>query len=90
MPQRTTPSAPYSRSTRRRPGSRESAVMSFGMLHFGDHNINAGVREFQGEEPYQAMVEELSETFGRAVARAWRPWATHMPDSQARTGVLIR
>jgi alpha-amylase/alpha-mannosidase (GH57 family) len=43
----------------------ESAHLSFGVLHFGDHNLNGGVREFQGDEVYKATWEELSETFKR-------------------------
>ncbi|MBI2860944.1 MAG: DUF3536 domain-containing protein [Chloroflexi bacterium] len=44
----------------------ESADLSFGVLHFGDHNVNAGIREYRGEEAYQAMLDELTETFSRA------------------------
>jgi alpha-amylase/alpha-mannosidase (GH57 family) len=44
----------------------ESASLSFGVLHFGDHNLNAGVRDYQGEEAYQAMVREATKTFLRA------------------------
>jgi alpha-amylase/alpha-mannosidase (GH57 family) len=40
----------------------ESNTLSFGVLHFGDHNINAGVREYQGEEAYQTMVAETTQT----------------------------
>jgi len=43
--------------------TRESSVLSFGVLHFGDHNVNAGVREYQGEEKYQQMVQEISKVF---------------------------
>jgi alpha-amylase/alpha-mannosidase (GH57 family) len=46
--------------------TRESAVMSFGVLHFGDQNVNAGVREYQGEEAYQAMLQETTQTFSGA------------------------
>jgi alpha-amylase/alpha-mannosidase (GH57 family) len=44
----------------------ESVLQSFGVLHFGDHNVNGGVREFRGEEAYQSLVQEISETFSRA------------------------
>jgi len=44
----------------------ESATLSFGVLHFGDHNVNAGVREYQGEEDYQIMLQELTQTFSTA------------------------
>lgn len=42
--------------------TRESGTMSFGVLHLGDHNVNAGVREYQGEEAYQTMVQETTQT----------------------------
>jgi hypothetical protein len=44
----------------------ESVFQSFGVLHFGDHNVNGGVREFRGEEAYQSLVHEISEVFSRA------------------------
>jgi alpha-amylase/alpha-mannosidase (GH57 family) len=44
----------------------ESAVLSLGVLHFGDHNVNAGVRQYEGEEAYQQMVQEVSQTFSGA------------------------
>ena len=40
--------------------------MSFGVLHLGDHNVNAGVREYQGEEVYQQMAQEVTQTFSKA------------------------
>jgi len=44
----------------------ESAVLSFGVFHFGDHVINAGVREYQGEESYQEMVTETTQSCASA------------------------
>ncbi|HZA22424.1 MAG TPA: DUF3536 domain-containing protein, partial [Dehalococcoidia bacterium] len=44
----------------------DSATLDFGVLHLGDHNLNADVREHQGPEAYQKMVQELSETFAHA------------------------
>ncbi len=46
--------------------TRESAILSFGVLHFGDHNFNCGVREFLGEEAYNSMVREATDIFSRA------------------------
>jgi len=46
--------------------TRESATLTFGVLHFGDHNVNAGVREYQGEKDYQTMLQELTQTFSGA------------------------
>jgi alpha-amylase/alpha-mannosidase (GH57 family) len=42
--------------------TQEHEAISFGVLHFGDHNINAGVRAYQGEEAYQDMVQETTNT----------------------------
>ncbi|MFC1915065.1 DUF3536 domain-containing protein, partial [Chloroflexota bacterium] len=44
----------------------ESALLSFGVFHFGDHVINAGVREYQGDEAYQEMVNETTQTCAAA------------------------
>jgi hypothetical protein len=44
----------------------ESEVISFGVFHLGGHSINAGVRAYQGEETYNNMVTELSQTCSRA------------------------
>lgn len=39
---------------------------TFGVLHFGDHMLNAGVREFRGQQAYQDLIREASEVFNRA------------------------
>ena len=44
----------------------ESAVISFGVFHLGGHVINAGVRHYGGEEKYQAMVQEITQTCAAA------------------------
>jgi alpha-amylase/alpha-mannosidase (GH57 family) len=46
--------------------TRESVRVSFGVLHFGDHNINAGVCLFQGESMYEAVIEALAAAFAGA------------------------
>ncbi len=46
--------------------TRESAVLSFGVLHMGDHNINGGVRKFLGDEAYRELTREALEPFMRA------------------------
>jgi alpha-amylase/alpha-mannosidase (GH57 family) len=46
--------------------TRESEVMSFGVLHMGDHNVNGGVRSFQGVDAYQQLTREEVEPFLRA------------------------
>ncbi|GBD39395.1 hypothetical protein HRbin37_01674 [bacterium HR37] len=44
----------------------ESALMTYGVLHFGDHNLNGGAREFQDDDSYRNTVEELSGAFRNA------------------------
>jgi len=46
--------------------TRESTNLSFGVLHFGDHNLNGGVREYTNQEAYQALIKEVSTAFARA------------------------
>ena len=41
----------------------DTAQVSFGVLHFGDHNVIGGIRESRGEEPYKALVEEIGGIF---------------------------
>jgi len=44
----------------------ETAVISYGVFHFGGHVINAGVREYQGETEYQDTVSKISNTCSAA------------------------
>jgi alpha-amylase/alpha-mannosidase (GH57 family) len=46
--------------------TRESAVVNFGVLHFGDHNLKEGVRRFEDEEAYRALAHEIREPFTQA------------------------
>lgn len=46
--------------------TREHQVLSFGILHLGDHNLSGGVREFKGEEEYEQMCEQVLGAFSRA------------------------
>jgi alpha-amylase/alpha-mannosidase (GH57 family) len=46
--------------------TRESADVSFGVLHFGDHNVSGGIREFRGKESYESLATEISEIFAEA------------------------
>ncbi|MDX1814751.1 MAG: DUF3536 domain-containing protein, partial [Thermodesulfobacteriota bacterium] len=46
--------------------TRESADVTFGVLHFGDHNVSGGIREYQGEEAYASLAAEISEIFAGA------------------------
>ena len=46
--------------------TRESADVTFGVLHFGDHNVSGGIREFQGKEAYESLAAEMAEIFAGA------------------------
>lgn len=44
----------------------ESRPVCFGVLHFGDHNLNGGVHELGGEQEHQRLKQETSQAFSRA------------------------
>ncbi len=44
----------------------EQQEVSFGVLHFGDHNVIAGVRGFRGEQEFKNSERELRESFQSA------------------------
>lgn len=46
--------------------TRESARLSFGVLHMGDHNLSCGIRTFRDQEADRIMAQELTEMFARA------------------------
>jgi hypothetical protein len=46
--------------------TREEAELSFGLLHFGDHNVSCGVRRYRGKEAYREMVDETWGAFMQA------------------------
>lgn len=45
--------------------TRESCVLSFGVLHFGDHNLNGGVEESPQENSHLSFIHEASDPFSR-------------------------
>jgi hypothetical protein len=45
--------------------TRETERVSYGVLHLGDHVVSAGVRAFQGDEPYDALVARAADAFGK-------------------------
>jgi hypothetical protein len=54
------------RTTIRSDVTYESALLVYAVLHFGDHNVNGGVRRFRGPEEYQALLKELTAAFERS------------------------
>ena len=45
---------------------RQSGTYAFGVLHFGDQNLNCGVQPFTDEQAYQEMARAMADAFGRA------------------------
>ena len=43
----------------------ERSAISFGVLHFGDHNLNAGVRYFHSQEEFDQLATETIDSFSR-------------------------
>lgn len=43
----------------------DSAVLAYGVLHFGDHHVNAGVRRFEGMQPFAEFAEPARDAFQR-------------------------
>ena len=46
--------------------TRTSDTIAYGVLHFGDHNMNGGVKLHTGEESYQTLLAEIGDAFERA------------------------
>ncbi len=43
--------------------TRETARLTFSVLHFGGHNLSGGIRVFQGEEAYEGLQKTLLDAF---------------------------
>ena len=43
--------------------TRESDLLTFGVVHLGDHNVSGGIRTYQGDAAYQALVKEVDGAF---------------------------
>ncbi len=41
----------------------DSGTLSYGVLHFGDHNLNAGVKPFESQEDYDRLASDLGGAF---------------------------
>jgi alpha-amylase/alpha-mannosidase (GH57 family) len=46
--------------------TKEETILSYGVLHLGDHNITGGVRESQDENVFHELRDNLSAAFARA------------------------
>ena len=56
--------------------TQESCLLSFGVLHLGDHNVNSGVRKFLGDEPYRELIARPR---NRSAGRLSRSHSAHGP-----------
>ncbi|HAU32458.1 MAG: Glycoside hydrolase, family 57 [Desulfotomaculum sp. 46_296] len=45
--------------------TRESVLLNYGAVNFGNQNVNAGVGITNSEEAYQEMIQEVTEAFDR-------------------------
>lgn len=45
--------------------TQESEVLTFWVVHFGDHNVAGGVKKFSGASAYQELIESISESFSQ-------------------------
>ncbi len=46
--------------------TKESALLRFGTLHLGDHNLTCGVKDFENDDAYKGMAQNLFSSFERA------------------------
>ena len=71
--------------------TRESARLNFGVLHFGDQNLNGGVQESGAEEDYAEMVHALTDVFKKAdYATVIRSMDKHFGESTYSLKSLFR
>jgi alpha-amylase/alpha-mannosidase (GH57 family) len=46
--------------------TQDSEMLTFGVLHFGDHNLHGGVGLFESEERYRDLGKSTRDAFGRS------------------------
>jgi len=69
----------------------DSSPMSYGVLHFGDHNVNGGVRVFRSEEAFEQMARDAIAAFERAeLAETIRVMDRHFGESNYSLKSLFR
>jgi alpha-amylase/alpha-mannosidase (GH57 family) len=71
--------------------TQESAILYFGLLHLGDHNLTCGVAEDREDSAYQTMVKEVTEAFDSAdFPETLRRLDKHFPNSSYSLKSLYR
>jgi hypothetical protein len=69
----------------------ETARLTYGAAYFGDHNVNAGVRESPPDEDFEALVRETSEAFeGADMAGVIRIMDRHFGETSHSLRTLFR
>ena len=69
----------------------ESADVTFGVLHFGDHNVTAGVRYFRGQEDYDDLQRETEDaSVGGDIAEILRVFNKHFDNTTYNLKSLFR
>ncbi|RPJ83510.1 MAG: DUF3536 domain-containing protein, partial [Acidobacteria bacterium] len=69
----------------------ETGSFAFCAVHFGDHNLTGGVRDFRSNEDYQSLLKEMQETFNAAeLMRVVRLFDRHFPGSLYSLKQLFR
>ncbi|HUS06824.1 MAG TPA: DUF3536 domain-containing protein [Bryobacteraceae bacterium] len=46
--------------------TQEHKLLTYAVLHFGDHNLTGGVRKYHGADVYEKLASELTAVFSRA------------------------
>ncbi len=71
--------------------TRESAVLTFGVLHLGDHQVNCGVERFVDEAAEESLMAEVSDAFQRGdLAQVIRLLDRHFGDATFSLKSLFR
>jgi len=69
----------------------ETARLTYGAAHFGDHNVNAGVRESPLGEDFEALARETTEAFeGADMAGVIRIMDRHFGETSHSLRTLFR
>jgi hypothetical protein len=46
--------------------TQQSASFSFGVIHWGDHNLHGGIRRYRGQEDHDRFVQQVMDLFANA------------------------
>jgi alpha-amylase/alpha-mannosidase (GH57 family) len=69
----------------------ESGDMTFGVLHFGDHNVNAGVHYFRSQEEYEELQRETEQAYLNGdIAEVLRIFNKHFDNTTYNLKSLFR